>query len=230
MKLYQKKQAAKAVLNNTYYDDSGRIVYKVHTPVQFHNHTTTIAKFLSPDSSSNSGSSQTPAAHGPSTSPTPPEHFKFDDVDELESGIKRHVTDEEDADNEMDDGFQAKGEIPNVFVYLAQIDWRVKKGNVFRFGDGKEVAATKFLRKDKWRERVFTASDGAEYKWVLGLTTSELFINTSPATPIAKFHGRKSGILNPNRVRAHLEIYPAGQHIADEIFLTFVYVEKIRRQ
>ncbi|THU76635.1 hypothetical protein K435DRAFT_704446, partial [Dendrothele bispora CBS 962.96] len=75
--------------------------------------------------------------------------------------------------------------------------------------------------------RVFTASDGAEYKWVLGLTTSELFINTSPTTLIAKFHHPKSGVLNPNRVWAHLEIYPAGQHITDEIFLTFIYVEQI---
>ncbi|THU80433.1 hypothetical protein K435DRAFT_695707, partial [Dendrothele bispora CBS 962.96] len=75
--------------------------------------------------------------------------------------------------------------------------------------------------------RVFTASDGAEYKWVLGLTTLELFIITSPATLIAKFHHQKSGVLNPNRVWAHLEIYPAGQHITNEIFLTFIYVEQI---
>ncbi|THU80009.1 hypothetical protein K435DRAFT_614905, partial [Dendrothele bispora CBS 962.96] len=80
------------------------------------------------------------------------------------------------------------------------------------------------------RERVFTASDGAEYKWVLGLTTLELFTNTSPTTPAAKFHRRKLGIFTPKAVRTHLEIYPAGHHIADEIFLTFIYVKRSRHR
>ncbi|THU98753.1 hypothetical protein K435DRAFT_660216, partial [Dendrothele bispora CBS 962.96] len=77
--------------------------------------------------------------------------------------------------------------------------------------------------------RVFTASEGAEYKWALDLTTLELFTNTSPTTPVAKFHRRKLGIFTPKAIRTHLKIYPAGHHIADEsdeIFLTFIYVER----
>ncbi|THU76700.1 hypothetical protein K435DRAFT_704219 [Dendrothele bispora CBS 962.96] len=78
-----------------------------------------------------------------------------------------------------------------------------------------------------YREQAFTASDRVEYRWVLSLNSCKLFIITSPATLIAKFHHQKSGVLNPNRVWAHLEIYPAGQHITNEIFLTFIYVEQI---
>ncbi|THU77920.1 hypothetical protein K435DRAFT_812003 [Dendrothele bispora CBS 962.96] len=58
-------------------------------------------------------------------------------------------------------------------------------------------------------------------------TYIQLFTSTSPTTPAAKFHCRKLGILyhfdqfvifTPKAVWTHLEIYPAGHHIADEIF------------
>jgi len=37
------------------------------------------------------------------------------------------------------------------FIYLAQIDWKVSRDHVIRFGDGRQVEATKFLKRDKWR-------------------------------------------------------------------------------
>jgi len=39
---------------------------------------------------------------------------------------------------------------PNLFIYIAQIDWKAIKGNIIRFVDGKELEAAKFLRKGKW--------------------------------------------------------------------------------
>ncbi|THU76699.1 hypothetical protein K435DRAFT_878827 [Dendrothele bispora CBS 962.96] len=59
-------------------------------------------------------------------------------------------------------------------------------------------------------------------------TYIQLFTSTSPTTPVTKLHRRKLGIFTPKAVRTHLEIYPAGHHIADEIF--FIYVKQSRHR
>ncbi|KAF5345048.1 hypothetical protein D9758_010441 [Tetrapyrgos nigripes] len=120
------------------------------------------------------------------------------------------------------------------FKYIAQIDWRRVRSTKFRFGDGKEVLSKDFFRRESWgwygRHRVFKAlSDGAEYKWILGAWVPSLRTNDASKTPIAQFHRRRLGLFS-KKAPAYLEIYPQGEHMVDEIFTTFIYIEKIRKE
>ncbi|KAK7461965.1 hypothetical protein VKT23_008397 [Stygiomarasmius scandens] len=218
MKLYQ-KPTPNPTLNDGYYDESGRTVYKLHTPLRASNRTTTITKFLLP------GSGQSSVSRRPTS---PPGHFKLDDSEP--SDIRSDGTEQSSsAEAESATSLEGNESFPSLFIYVAQIDWKAVKSNVIRFVDGRELEAAKFLRKGKWGERFFTASDGVEYKWIMGHTTSELLTNTSSdeSTPIAKFH-RKAGLFGSKSTPAYIEIYPAGHHIADEIFLTSIYIERNR--
>lgn len=47
-------------------------------------------------------------------------------------------------------------------------------------------------------------------------------------TVLAKFLDRTLGIIGPASP-ASFEIFPAGEEIMDYIFVTFLYVEKVRR-
>ena len=96
------------------------------------------------------------------------------------------------------------------------------------------------------RDRIFTAPDGREYRWVLGLAAAvraisyltcpivrvlslhQLYLNDEAETPVARFHTRRLGIFRKAR-QAFLEIFPAGEHIIDTIVVTFVYIEKVRK-
>ncbi|KAG7086350.1 hypothetical protein E1B28_002311 [Marasmius oreades] len=126
---------------------------------------------------------------------------------------------------------------PRIFEYLAQIDWRLFSSSKFRLGDGQEIEAKAFFRKQGWgpygRHRVFTAKDGREYKWYLRYWHSELALNNEEKTPVAKFNRRsihKSLFGKPSSGSAYLEIFPAGEHMVDEIFVTFIYIEKLRKE
>ncbi|THU79388.1 hypothetical protein K435DRAFT_697847, partial [Dendrothele bispora CBS 962.96] len=76
---------------------------------------------------------------------------------------------------------------------------------------------------------VFKASDGVEYKWVLGAWVPSLRTNDAMKTPVATFHRRKYGIFSKSEP-AYLEIHPAGEHMLDELFITFIFVERIRKE
>jgi len=55
-----------------------------------------------------------------------------------------------------------------------------------------------------------------------------LVSNDTSKTPVAVFHRKKFGILREDRP-ASLEIFPMGEAIANIIVLTFVYMEKMRK-
>lgn len=87
--------------------------------------------------------------------------------------------------------------------------------------------------------------DGKEYRWTLGarvpsvrlfhslatlLMTAiyQLASNDKSATPVANFHRASRGILGPKQ-HAYLEIHPEGEGMVEEIVISFVYAEKLRR-
>jgi hypothetical protein len=45
---------------------------------------------------------------------------------------------------------------------------------------------------------------------------------------VARFHRKSLGIFRKAR-KASLEIFPTGEHIVDAIMVTFIYVEKLRK-
>ncbi|KAJ2913761.1 hypothetical protein MD484_g6646, partial [Candolleomyces efflorescens] len=78
-------------------------------------------------------------------------------------------------------------------------------------------------------DRIFTGPDGKEYTWALGLNKPSLFLNDASKTPIAKFHRQHAGSKDKEPVQASLEIYEEGLHMVDLIVVTFVYIEKMRK-
>jgi len=95
------------------------------------------------------------------------------------------------------------------------------------------------------------ASDGRTYRWVVGALLRHLRVRSSVCfflrsliqltgvfclqletadeskTLIARSHRSNLGIIGKQR-NASLEISPAGQHIVDDIVVTFLWMEKIR--
>ncbi|KAJ8082621.1 hypothetical protein PM082_008476 [Marasmius tenuissimus] len=251
MKFYQEKWAMSTMTNNTWYDEDRRPVYKVNTPFKFSNRTSTIVKFLTDsDETANPGGSdrqensfEDVLAHH-SYEQTSPDHTRRNssgaqsaagsiDPDKFNDG-KELV---EDADRVEGPLAHSSGsfsrERGSKFIYLAEIDWRRFTSSKFRFGDGLEVMARNFYRKEGWgpygRHRVFTAKDGKEYKWLQHSFHSELTTNDENKTTLAKSAQKSFGLIG----KAHpgyLEIFPTGEHMIDEIFVTFIYVEKLRKE
>ncbi|KAG2021258.1 hypothetical protein CC2G_006512 [Coprinopsis cinerea AmutBmut pab1-1] len=139
------------------------------------------------------------------------------------------------------------------FTQIAHIDFRVMKPSIITLGD--EVSTVdEIFRKGKinWsrvaRDRVCTGPDGREYRWVLGDSKPELYLNDKSKTLIAKYHLKHYGIIKDARP-ASLEIYdsrfefpPESQlpppdegertrksaRMVDWIVTTFVYIAKLR--
>ncbi|KAI3608170.1 hypothetical protein WG66_006527 [Moniliophthora roreri] len=117
------------------------------------------------------------------------------------------------------------------FAHLARIDWGVQSTSIHLLDQLMETR--QFLRKEPkffTRNRIFTAPDGKEYKWILGSHTSQLiqYDGKDTVTHVAKYHRGNLGITSEKRKGA-LEIYPAGEHMVDLILATFLFIEKARR-
>jgi len=127
---------------------------------------------------------------------------------------------QEDADPDMRDNY----------TFMAQIEFHdISPSKITLVGS--EFTAKSYFRKEGWgiygRHRAFTGPDGLEYKWLLKATVPELILNDGSETTVAKFH-KKSGIAGGSQP-ACLEIFPIGEHMVDTILVTFIYVEKKRR-
>ncbi|KAF5370531.1 hypothetical protein D9757_010142 [Collybiopsis confluens] len=177
LKLYQQYRNLNNVLNNTYCDDDGKAIYKVHTPITFlKQSTTTISKSLY----NRPAVSTVPPADDLGNT-TPPEtglDSEETDVQSLASGIhQRRSTSIHESDFEVQKdtglGVKAGGSDPEVdgasphgssddddqknslnFEYIAQIDWSVVLSSKIRFGQGRftgqEVLVTKLFRRVGW--------------------------------------------------------------------------------
>ncbi|KAG5642050.1 hypothetical protein DXG03_003749 [Asterophora parasitica] len=117
------------------------------------------------------------------------------------------------------------------YAHLAQVDHNAVASSVLRFG-GIQYETKDYFRKEGWgaqgRNRIFTGPDGREYKWVLQSYDCNLFTNDDAKTPIAAYHQKTYGFFSKAHP-ASLEIFPGGEHMIKEILITFVYIEKIRK-
>jgi hypothetical protein len=64
---------------------------------------------------------------------------------------------------------------------------------------------------------------------MLSLNT-QLEIKDSAKERIATFHERRFGIFSGRPQRPYLEIADRGMHFVDQIVLTFMYMEKLRKE
>lgn len=230
--------------NNTWYDEDRRPAYKVITPFKLSNRTSTIVKFLS-DKTEGVNEGQNPFEEGvlaqPGEQTSPARIWRTSsggqsttgsiDPDKRSNGKAINNAEEPEELHASSPGSFSR-DIGSKFIYLAQIDWRVFTSSKFRFGDGLEVMARDFYRKEGWgpygRHRVFTAKDGREYKWLQHSFHSELITNDGNKTVLAKSAQKTFGLIGKGHP-GYLEIFPPGEHMVDEIFVTFIYVEKLRK-
>ncbi|KAF8888281.1 hypothetical protein BD779DRAFT_1672364 [Infundibulicybe gibba] len=113
---------------------------------------------------------------------------------------------------------------------------------------GEEIKTKHFFRKVGWgwagRDRLFTAPDGKEYKWKMGMESLSVcprFVDIQGTTDIrlhaacgeqcsrdARTSKVSSKELYHQPPSGSLEILPAGEHIMDMILVTFIYIEMAR--
>ncbi|KAF5349546.1 hypothetical protein D9756_008863 [Leucocoprinus leucothites] len=118
------------------------------------------------------------------------------------------------------------------FAHLAHIEYGTFKPSRILYA-GQEVHASNLFRSQGWswyglsRHKVFRASDGCEYRWVISSQNPKLVSNDSSKTVIARFHCPKSRfIAKPELFGSSLQIYPEGEHIFNDILITFVYLRE----
>ncbi|KAG5637027.1 hypothetical protein H0H81_006062 [Sphagnurus paluster] len=118
----------------------------------------------------------------------------------------------------------------DIFGHLAQIEWKSFRSSVLRFR-GCEMATRSFFKRHSWglrgSDRLFAAPDGCKYRWCLDTAAPELRAHDEKQTLVARFHPGGNNCFFSAK-SPFLEILPAGEHIADLILVSFVYIEKLR--
>ncbi|EIW84864.1 hypothetical protein CONPUDRAFT_162187 [Coniophora puteana RWD-64-598 SS2] len=114
------------------------------------------------------------------------------------------------------------------FTLFAEIEWHIIQSSKFRF-NGQEVTSKEYIpgHKIKWN-RDFAGPDGRSYTWVGDMYISKLKLNEGSNPLIAKYQRSNKGIIGEKR-SAGLEVFEEGYHMLDIIVMTFVYVEKLRK-
>ncbi|KAH7911072.1 hypothetical protein BJ138DRAFT_1151493 [Hygrophoropsis aurantiaca] len=121
---------------------------------------------------------------------------------------------------------EKKGEMRDDFETIAEIEWHFFASSIFRM-NGKELRTKEFIPSGglQGRRRTFTGPDGKSYKWVLNFTSVTLELADGSQTNLASFQ-RISTFGGSGAV---LEVSPLVSHMLDLVILTFIYVEKLRR-
>ncbi|KAF7367975.1 hypothetical protein MSAN_00863000 [Mycena sanguinolenta] len=117
------------------------------------------------------------------------------------------------------------------FGLLAKISWRVVGSSIIQFGE-REIDTGTFFKVKGFGlfglESGFTALDGKEYRWRKKINRTTLEMHGQPDTLVADFKGKSMGIIGEAR-KPSLEIPIPYEYMADEIMVTFIYVEKTRK-
>jgi len=116
------------------------------------------------------------------------------------------------------------------FTELASIEWHALTPSILTYG-GYEMLMKEFMPSKGilGQYRVFTApGDGRSFRWKLGSRRSTLQLNDDSKTLVARSHRSNIGIFTEPR-QARLEIFPHFEHLADIILVTYIYVEKLRK-
>ncbi|KIM79593.1 hypothetical protein PILCRDRAFT_823128 [Piloderma croceum F 1598] len=117
------------------------------------------------------------------------------------------------------------------FEQLAQIEWYDPTTSIFRYR-GQKYLTTEFFKHEgkSERRRSFIAADGRAYVWVLSTHTSSLELHDNSRTLIARSYRQKHMLSGPPEARkAYIEISLGGEHIRDDIAVTWAFAESVRR-
>ncbi|KAH7925699.1 hypothetical protein BV22DRAFT_1064496 [Leucogyrophana mollusca] len=110
-----------------------------------------------------------------------------------------------------------------------EIEWHKWSSSIIRFG-GHEMQTSLFIpsRGFTGLTHYFTGHDGRPYKWKLGPDACTLKRDDASEAIVARFHHANHGIMKPKH-DAYLEVWPDIIHMVDLVLVTFIYVEKLRR-
>jgi len=114
--------------------------------------------------------------------------------------------------------------------HLATIEWHTIRSSRIIYG-GFEVPMSDFIPSQGpfSHQRVFAVPvEGRSFKWTLGVWRSTLELNDGSQTPVARGHRSNIGILGKPR-QACLEIFPGFEHLVDIILVTYIFIEKLRK-
>jgi len=186
-------------------EDTNQPIFRIETPRKVFRPKTVICKIKPGEENSEMLEDSEP----PENSSEPPENSEL--LPENNSSLEDHIPTETDHDDE-----------------LARIYWHL-------FGPHRVIFQGRIWTRSQLLPRVgplkrsfnFTANN-VKFKWDMGLGTSppKLILDDGSETIIAQFHAQP----NPfNKRKAYLEITPRGMDILDHVILTFVIVEKTRR-
>ncbi|KAF9443147.1 hypothetical protein P691DRAFT_680154, partial [Macrolepiota fuliginosa MF-IS2] len=140
-----------------------------------------------------------------------------------------------DSDSEDEGGPSARNlpALQDQFAFYAQIEFHTFNSTRFRY-NSRDVPVSEYFRKEGWswygRGRVFTASNGKEYRWELRAGHLEMVTNDSSKTKVVRFREHRLGLGPIMKARpGSLEIDPSCEPILDEIIMTFIYCHKLRK-
>ncbi|KAH8818641.1 hypothetical protein DL96DRAFT_1621631 [Flagelloscypha sp. PMI_526] len=145
------------------------------------------------------------------------------------------------------------------FETIVTIHHKIIGSSVFEFANGDKIPSNVLMRKEKassfksygffGRDRIITLPDRREARWSLGSKTCLLVLNNDTRTPLATFHRNKATLLTKQKMPDLLEFFPtalsvngspssgyeqgvlsdAEKRVVEFIFVTWLYVEKLRR-
>ncbi|TFY78590.1 hypothetical protein EWM64_g5416 [Hericium alpestre] len=111
---------------------------------------------------------------------------------------------------------------------VAQIEWHYRTSTKFHFRDYTvEVSNYMPLRGFGRTKRVFVATDGHSYLWKMGWRGLKLVRDDGSKTHVAQYHPHTNVFTRQPSV---LDITSHGLAILDEIVVTFVYMERKRKE
>jgi len=130
--------------------------------------------------------------------------------------------------NSIDLATGSEDALRDSFSDVAEIHYEILSSRI-RY-NGIEMPTSQFFRTSSFTihwHRAFTGLDGKEYEWELGLSGCKLYLKDDPRPLVASYHTRNLGIIGEARPSS-FEVYPGGQHMVDLIFVTFLFVERVR--
>ncbi|TFK34281.1 hypothetical protein BDQ12DRAFT_727059 [Crucibulum laeve] len=221
--------------NATYTTSEGQVIYKVETPLRLGTRTATIKRVIPSTELLDVGMRDRIAGA---------DHRGEELIleDESAAGLNKRASHDHEFVFESPVGTPS-AEGPNFqdrFGLIGQIDFRTIQSSRIHY-QGQEVETSAFFRKSgfgwygRWEgvevEVRQTSTRGTVPYFILSLgyiSFFQLVMNDGAKTPVARFQQQRLGIISKARP-ASLEIFPAGDHIADVIVVTFVYIEKLRK-
>ncbi|KAJ3554802.1 hypothetical protein NP233_g12347 [Leucocoprinus birnbaumii] len=221
--------------NCTYRNEAGQVLYKIHKPITVDGAgTATIQKAVETVKGVWLGESTHTELPGRGRSP-------FVDDAGADSSEKWYEGKDDSDRRSLDKDFAGSDgeeedtkDLPALeghLAFYAQVEFRCWHSSRFRI-DGREISVNDYFRKGSWssygRDRVFTASDGKEYRWHMGSNVIDMIRNDESKARVALFKEEHITI-GPFKGRpASLEVDDSCIPILDEIILTFIYCEKLR--